>query len=199
MAKPGWGTSDEIQPIRDMVTLYGVDEVVLCYVPNDIEKLIPTTDEFDPTRPPEPRLFDPDSSCLMDFLYRRLYVPYVPTVRNYHDWLAEGYADEGIWRRQQEEIHAIIRTCRDNDVTLRVVLLPFIRTGGEKFRSAALHSLLARFLETNGVQVVDLLPTIAGRDLAELMLSGHDAHPNEQTQRLFAEAIWQAFYAKEGP
>ncbi|UCF35162.1 MAG: SGNH/GDSL hydrolase family protein [Phycisphaerales bacterium] len=90
VAKPGWGTGDEIEPIHDMIEHFGVDEVVLCYMPNDIEKLLPRTAEFDPVLPPESRIFNTSTSALLDYLWWRVYVPYVPSVRGYHDWLAEG-------------------------------------------------------------------------------------------------------------
>ncbi len=194
VAKPGADTTEQLGVIRDLGTVYSVDEVVLCYVPNDIEKLLPIREEFDPTKPPEMRLFNPDSSCLIDYLFRRLYVPHVPTVRNYHDWLAGGYADGAVWGRQQEQLGAIIGSCREQHMTLRVVLLPFIRTGGKKYDAKAVHAQLAEFFQTNGIQVVDLLPAIAGRSPDKLVVSTHDPHPNEKAHAVFAEAIWQALY-----
>ena len=195
VAKPGWDTGAQLQPIQDMIALYGVDEVVLCYVANDIEKLLPTRDEFNPTRPPEVQFFNMDSSCLMDYLYRRLYLPRIPSVKNYHDWLAEGFADEDIGRRHQQQLITIINHCREKDVTLHVVLLPFIRTSGNKLQVAALHALLRKFFEANQTPVVDLYPPIAGLPADELVVNRADAHPNERAHALFAQVIWQAFYA----
>jgi lysophospholipase L1-like esterase len=194
VAKPGWGTDGEIQPIADMIKVFGVDEVVLCHVANDIEKLLPTAPGFNPTRPPDPTFFNLDSSCLMDYLYRRIYLPRVPTMRSYHDWLAAGYSDESVWRRQQQQLGAIIRNCTDHGVTLRVALLPLIRTSGEELNQAALHATLRRFFEANHVPVVDLLSTIEGPRAEDLAVSRIDAHPNEQAHRLFAEAIWSSSF-----
>ena len=195
VSKAGWGTGDELQPIRDMIARYGVDEVVLCYVPNDIEKLIPTTEAFDPTKPPDSVFFNLDTSCLIDYLYRRIYLPRLPTVRGFHDWLAEGYADQDVWQAHQQQLHDIKRVCDDHDVTLRVALLPFIRTGGEKLQLDKLHGLLGKFFQVNGIEYVDLLPTIQGIPAGDLVVNGADAHPNERAHRLFAEALWKAFYA----
>ena len=194
VAKPGWDTGAQFQPVRDMIEHYGVDEVVLCYVPNDIEKLLPTTDDFDPIRPPQPRLFDPESSCMMDYLYRALYLPRVATVHGYHDWLAEGFANTDTWRLHQQQLGAIISHCRDHDVTFRVVIQPFLRTVGEKFQPLRLHAVMEAFFQANGVPVVDLLEAVAGRDLEELMVNHGDPHPNAAAHALFAEEIWQAFY-----
>lgn len=196
VAKPGWDTGAEIQPVSDMIDVYGADEIVLCYVPNDIEKLLPRGPEFDPIRPPEPTIVNLSSSCLFDYLYRRVILPRVPTVKGYHDWLAEGFADRGIWQRHQEQLFSIVRTCRAKNVPLHVVLLPFLQTGGDKFQPAALHATLRSFFESNGVPVFDLLPTIEGRDRRPLMVNACDAHPNEPANALFAEAIWKMFYER---
>ena len=195
VAKPGWGTADQLQPIQDMITVYGVDEIVLCYVANDIEKLLPTRDDFNPTRPPEARFFNTDSSCLLDYFYRHVYLPRVPSVRNYHDWLADGFGDEGIWRRHQQQLGAIIRHCQEKGVTLRVVLLPFIRTSGDKLHIAELHATLQRFFEANQTPVADLYPAVAGLRGEDLVVNRNDAHPNAHAHELFAKAVWRAFYA----
>lgn len=194
VAKPGWNTGEELQPIRDTITRYGVDEVVLCYVSNDIEGLIPTTDDFDPTKPPDSVVFNLDTSCLIDYLYRRIYLPRLPTVRGFHDWLADGYADQDVWRAHQQQLYDIKRVCDDHGVTLRIALLPFIRTSGEKLQLDKLHALLGRFFQVNGIEHVDLLPTIQGIPAIDLVVNTADAHPNEQAHRLFADALWQAFY-----
>ena len=194
VAKPGWDTGAELDPVRDMITVYAVDEVVLCYLPNDIEKLIPVTDDFNPIHPPQPRWFNPDSSCLMDYLYRRVWVPRAPTVWGYHDWLADGFRDEGVWRAHRDQLNRIVRVCRDADVQLRVVLLPYTQSGGDRFEPAGIHDAVRRFLETNDVEVVDLLPALAGIAPKDLMVNSHDNHPNGRAHELFAKAIWKAFY-----
>lgn len=194
VAKPGWDTSAEIQPVKDMVVSFGVDEVVLCYVPNDIEKILPMLNGKNPTRPPEPKLLNLDTSCLLDFLYRRVWLPRVPTVAKYHDWLADGFADAEIWKRHQSDLGRIIAACKEKNVTLRVALLPFLHTSGEKYQAERLHQTLRAFFETNHVEVVDLLSAVAGRSAGELDVSRIDAHPNATAHALFAQTIQQAFY-----
>ena len=189
VARPGWGTGDQIAPVRDMIAGYDVDEVVLCWLPNDIEKLIPTRDDFNPIHPPLPRWFNPDSSCLMDYFYRRISVPRAATVSGYHDWLADGYNNPQVWQAYQQDLRALIRTCRDGHVRLRVVLLPYVQSGGETFDPSAIHARMTEFLEANDVEVIDLLSSLAGVEPAELMVNSHDAHPNEQAHELFAKAL----------
>jgi len=197
VARPGWGTQDQKIPVDNLVTRFDVDEIVLCYVPNDIEKRLPRDETFDPIRPPEPVLFDPDRSCLLDFLYRRIWVPRVPTVRDYHDWLAAGFEDPVTWDQHQRDLGELAEICRDHDRTFRVVLLPFLRTGGTNFDAKKIHNRLKTFFSSLGVSVADLLPVVQGHDAAKLVVNAGDAHPNATAHALFAEAIWQAFYASE--
>ena len=199
VAKPGWDTGQQIQPVKDMIEYYGADEILLGYVANDIENILPIADDFDPTEPPMCQFFNTDSSCLVEYLYYRLIVPRVPTVYSYHDWLGAGYASPELWQEQEERLQQMIDYCRAHHVTLRVVLLPFLRTGGEKFDLAAVHAQVQSFLESLGVQVLDLLPLVQGRDPADLAVNAADAHPNEQAHALFADAIWRAFYAQDAP
>jgi len=83
-------------------------------------------------------------------------------------------------------------------VRIRVALLPLIQSRGDKWDSRAVHDQVGAFFATNHVEVVDLLPVIAGRDPSSLAVSGSDWHPNEAANRLFADAVWLAFYADKG-
>jgi lysophospholipase L1-like esterase len=199
VAKAGWSTAQEIAPIADMVGRFDVDEVVLAYVPNDIEDLLPKTPDFDPKRPPEPVLFDPDRSPLLDFLWRRIYLPRLPAVREYQDRLADGYADDAIMRRHATNLVSIIQTCKQAGARFRVILLPFVRTSGERLQTPALHGMLAEFLTANGAEVLDLAPALAGIPPADLVVNASDPHPNELAHRRFADAIWDKFYAAPSP
>lgn len=199
VAKPGWGTGDEIQPITDMISLYAVDEIVLCYVPNDIEKLLPKSAGFNPIRPPESAFWNLDASCLLDFLFRRIYLPRVPTVRGYHDWLAAGFDETSIWSRHTQQLRDIAAECKRNDVTLRVALLPFLRTSGERFNASAIHARLLDFFSSESIPVNDLLASLEGQDMRTLVVNPGDAHPNETCHELFAQAMWRAFYAAREP
>lgn len=202
VAKPGWGTSDQINPLMSMIEGYGVDEVVLCHVPNDIEKLLPISEDFNPIRPPSPGFFNLDSSPLMDHLYRRVYLPRVPTVRGYHDWLADGYADPAVWNLQTENFQRMVELCRERGVTFRVALLPFLRTQGSKFDQHAIHEKLQNEFQANQIVVVDLQDVSREHAAAELVVNTVDPHPNELAHQFFAERIWKAFWeppTKHGP
>jgi lysophospholipase L1-like esterase len=196
VAKPGWGTDGEIQPVRDMIDVFHVDEVVLCHVLNDIEELLPVDAAFNPTRPPEPSFFNIDSSCLLDYLYRRVYLPRLVPLKGYQDWLASGYANRKIMETHEGNLAAIVDACHQRGITLRVALVPFVKTTGTGLDQAAIHRRLRQFLEARGVPVVDLLSALDEHPPDDLVVNANDAHPNEAAHALFATAIWNAFFAQ---
>lgn len=194
VAWSAWGTLDERRAIGDMIDHYDVDEVVLCYLPNDLEPLLPVTDDFDPTEPPT-RFVNVQSSFLLDYVFHRVYVPRVCPLKGYCDRLWDGYADPQTWKKQQELLFDIIRLCGQRGVIFRAALLPLIRTGGDRYDAEHVHAQLAQFFAAHDVPVVDLLGTLTGGDPRELVVNHHDPHPSELAHRLFADAIWQAFYS----
>lgn len=192
VAMPGWSTGSQLQPVKNLVEVLEVDEVVLCYVANDLEDLITTTPEFNPTRPPESKWFNPDSSCLLDFLWRRLYVPRSPTVSGYFSWLVKGYGEPYL-PLQAQRIEKMADQCRAGNVTFRAVLLPFIKTPPE-YNRGEIHAKMKEVFHSAGVEVADLGDLLGGMNPRDLVVNSADAHPNELAHKLFAEAIWNAFY-----
>lgn len=195
IAKPGWGTGDHVQRLPDIMKQFAPDEVVLCYVLNDIEDLVPRSDAFDPTRPPEPQWFNPDTSCFLDFLWRRLWLPRMPSVSGYQEWLAGGYADARVWSLQRERMLKLRDLCAERGAIFRVALLPYLREGGERFNEDKLRGQVADAMRSGGVEVLDLKAAIVNADAAALTVNSGDAHPNARAHELFAKVIWKAWYA----
>jgi hypothetical protein len=197
VAWSGWGTGDHINAVHDMIQDYAVDEIVLCHLPNDIDSLLPVPPEFDPKLPPRSSYINIDTSYLLNYLYHRVFAPFSRGVNSYWDWLAAGYIDPAIWARQEGQFDKILELCRTHNVRLRVVLLPFLKTSGQRYDALAVQNKVQAYFEGRGIEVVDLLPTIAHKDAKALVVNSHDPHPNEVANRLFADAIWEGLFAKE--
>ena len=193
-----WDTQDELEAVERIVPEYHVDEIVLCYLPNDIVKLLPSTESGDLRAIPKPRWINVETSFVLDWLYHRVYARRLPMVRDYCDRLWDGYMDPAIWTKHRQTITRLVDYCRQRNVRLRVALVPFLRTWGDKFDSAAVHRRVAEFFQSLGVSVIDLLPVIQGRDPATVVVNAHDPHPNELAHRLFADAIWTALDRNTG-
>ena len=196
LAKPGWDTGDELQALGWLIDHYAIDEVLLGYVVNDVERILPVTPDFNPTRPPICQWFNTDSSCLFEYVYYRVLVTRMPTVQNYHSWLLKGYTDPDLWRLQQARLAAMARICHERGVGLRAVLLPMLQPGRERFPSEMVHAKVGQCFADLGVPVLDLLPALADQDVGRLIVNRSDAHPNARAQALYAERIWEAFYAQ---
>lgn len=107
-----WDTSDHAKAVRQMIMVYDIDEVVLCHLPNDIEKLLPTGNNFDPVHPPKCDYLNTESSFPLDYLYHRIYARRIPSVRNYFDWLAN-------WLRQPGHLARAGGPLRSNHPNMR--------------------------------------------------------------------------------
>lgn len=197
IGRPGWNTGTQIKHLDELLLRFDVDEVVLCYVLNDLEDLIPHPDHLNPLHPPVQVFFNLDSSPLLDHLYRTILLPREPSVRMYQSWLSSGYADPQIWGRQVLRLKHFVAICRNRGVVVRAALLPFLRVNDSMLDRASLHAQVRGVLERLGVEVVDLLPKVAGKSWRDLVVNRNDAHPNEKAHAIFANAIWNAFYASD--
>lgn len=194
-----WDTPKELAAIHDVVLGYDVDQVVLCYVPNDIDTLLPEGSPGNIGKAPRSVYFNTESSFLFDFIYHRIYVRRLPMVSNYCDAIHDAYFDEQVWSRQKQRLTDVIDFCQQHDVKLRVALLPFVETWGERYDGRKIHARVAEVFTQRGIETVDLLPVTLTRDPATLVVNSHDPHPNELANRLFADEIWSAFYSRPLP
>ena len=190
-----WDTPKELAAIHDVVLHYDVDEVVLCHLPNDIDTLLPKGSTGNLVEAPKSTYFNTESSFLFDFIYHRIYVRRLPMVSNYCDAIHDAYFDEKIWGLQKKRLTDVIDFCQQHDVKLRVALLPFVQTWGERYDGKKIHARVAEVFTQRGIETVDLLPVTLTRDPATLVVNSHDPHPNELANRLFADEIWSAFYS----
>lgn len=195
VAWPNWDTDRHIEAVRTIISEYDVDEVVLGYLPNDIITVLPIMEEMDLRGLPEQYVLNTQVSFLIDYFYHRLVPGHFSAVQNYCDLIWDGYRDPAVWGRQQEQLDELVSLCHERGVTLRIALLPFLRTRGERFDAPELHRQLTEFFRSRDLEIVNLLPVIAGYSPAELIVNTVDPHPNEFAHRLFADAIWDAFFA----
>jgi len=186
-------TTIQIELAKRLVEGYHLDEIVLCYVPTDLERSIPETDGTNPLKAIEPRAIDVDSSFLLNYLYYRVVAPRLIKT-GYFAWLQRGYDDPAVWHRQVERFDELISLCKSAGVKLRVVLLPFVVSPGADFDTAGVNAKVAAAFRSRGVEVADLADVFKGLDPWSLTVSAHDMHPNAKAHRLLGEAIWNAFF-----
>jgi len=194
VAKGGWETGDELEALGSITRGFSLDEVVLCYCINDIDDLLPRTADQPEVFPPDTPWINVESSYLIESLYLRIVVSRLPGVHDYFERIAEGYNDPTSWEIQQIRMGMLIDLCRERGVKVRVVLLPMVRVGSQRYNAQHIHQKLADFLSSKEVEVLDLLPVLSGYSPEMLVVNAADYHPNELAHRLFAEGIWEGFF-----
>ena len=193
-AKDGWETGDEMEEIGRLIDRYAVDEIVLCYCLNDIHDVLPAEMGFLLLYPRDGHLLNTDGSYLLNHLYHRWVAHRSAEVLSYFDRLAAGYDDHASWGLQKIRFDWIINRCRRSGVILRVAILPF---AGAEVTGPATAKVAAHF-RAAGAEVLDLAGSVSGQPPGTLVVNRYDHHPNERAHRIYADAIWEAYYQEVG-
>jgi len=189
-----WDTRAELHALTTVLPDYHVDEIVLCYLPNDIAPLVPALAHENPRDALSDHYLNTESSFLVNYLYYRILARRFALATDYWDALANGYANPKIWTEHAADLDRMITFCKMQGIRFRVVLFPLLMTNGSKYKARDIHEKLAEFFALRKVETVDLLSVVENHDAKSLIVNNHDAHPNELANRFFAEAIWKAFY-----
>jgi len=189
VAKIGWDTVDETRALREFPVK--PDVVMLAYYPNDIfraasEAGYPLTFAVNLPRGVMKDLVD--HSALADFIYWRLARGgnLSGGAGSFWDALKGAYNDPGVWKLHAAEMAALVGYCRDNGITLVVVVFPMLQAPAE---SAPLTGKVAAEFASLGARVVDLTQDFAGRPARDMVVNALDAHPNSTVHRQVGERL----------
>ena len=203
-ARPGWqvhvfavnglDTGQELAIVDDELPhesggRYRYDVVVLVYCLNDVADIMP---EYEAIRARlAPRLGRgvlARNSYLFDALRFLSLVWSEPELQAYYPSVGAAY--EGpTWDLQRERLKKVHAAVESRGGRLAVVTFPFLAELGREYRFRDIHRRLAEFWRAEGVPALDLLPAFDGRDPRELTVGRFDAHPNEASHALAAEAV----------
>jgi hypothetical protein len=84
----------------------------------------------------------------------------------------------------------------ENGAEFCVVTFPFLHAIGKDYPYKGIHQQLDNMWKELEVPHLDLLPVFADQPPSELVVSTRDAHPNERSHALAADAITE-FLAQE--
>jgi hypothetical protein len=191
LAHAGWDTKLEIEGLdRFAAQGFALDTVVLVYVLNDIEELVP---EWPAVRARlyagldhEPFLVR--HSDFVNVLYWRWRVSRDPDVRGYYGFVRDAYRGEP-FRIERERLREARDYCASRGVRLLVVTFPFLHALGPDYAYADAHRALAATWKDLGVPELDLLDVYAGSRPVDVVIGKYDAHPNERAHAMAAQAI----------
>lgn len=179
---------------------YQLDQVVLVYCLNDIADL------FKDWNATLAEIFSDRNrggwlrqhSYFFDSVYHRYKAAHDPRLREYYSFVRDGYRGAQ-WQTQQERLKTIRDYVALNGGRLLVVTFPFLQAEAEHYDYQFVHDQLNQFWRELGVPHLDLQPVFAGKSPGDLVVNGHDPHPNEYADRLAAEAIDQFLRTQLSP
>jgi len=191
LARLGWDTGKELEELaKYQKSGYQFDVVVLVYCLNDVADLFPEW-----TRALEELQEDAKrggwlrrNSYFLDILYHRRIAARNPYVKNYYDFVKQGY--EGAkWELQKQRLNAVRQLVESGGGKLVVVTFPFLQSVGKDYEYEPAHDQLARYWSHLQVPHLDLLPIFVGMRPDQIMVNPYDPHPNEFANTLAAKTI----------
>lgn len=102
------------------------------------------------------------------------------------------------WQDAKAALLELQRVCRANGIVFQVVILPELHRL-QDYIFAREHELIAGFLRSHDIAVLDLAPSFADQtEPMSLWVAMDDAHPNGEAHRLIAEHSLEFIEAAQG-
>jgi hypothetical protein len=190
-ARSGFDTEHHVDLVNTWRRIgFEADAIVLVYVLNDVEHLVPENNTIMHAKAMNvPSFWLWRETYFFNFLYYRWRQRSHPELSDYFSWLKDAYRGE-LWERERHRLDLYRATCQDQGTKLGVALFPFLHELGAGYSFREAHEALGEYWKERGVPVIDLLPVMESHADEGLMVNRFDAHPNARAHALAAEAIW---------
>lgn len=191
LAVNGWQTGDELEALQRL--RWRPEHVVLSYYVNDIADAAARhgrTFDLQLARPTGWLATVTSASDLADFLYWRiLRSRQQAAFRQYGRFLADAFADPGIWRDHATKLRAIQSAAGSRGAGFSVVIFPNL---ADLAGSREMTNRVGQLFRQSGANVIDLAEAFADRPRSELVVNANDAHPNQAVHREVAQLLFQS-------
>ena len=191
LAKLGWDTGRELSELEKyQKDGYQFDCVVLVYCLNDVADLFPEwTRAMEKIQAGTRRGgWLRRHSFFLDILYHRYIAAHNPYVKNYYDFVKQGYRG-ATWELQKQRLNSLRQLVESNGGRLMVVIFPFMQSVAQNYEYRFAHDELNDFWTQLNVPHLDLLPVFAGLPAERITVNAYDPHPNELANAMAAKAI----------
>ncbi len=138
-----------------------------------------------------------DISLLYRFVKERI------VKKRVHDYtvghIKDGYfgpEKEQKWGKAQENLKEIQRVCQEQGIELVVAIFPLLFELEKNYPFQDEVDEMERFLKSNQMKSVNLLPSFKGKKTFVLWSRPTDSHPNRVAHRIAAEAIYRFLQKK---
>jgi len=185
----GFNTSHELHLLRNEGLALDPDLVVICYVLNDAEVILPPGDKRkDPAAPAALRTGQHSPSMLFDHLKER--------IRNRSaretavKRILADYADSAPgFLLVQRSLQEIGRLARETGIPVVLMIFPNMWQLDESYPFASAHAKVASAAERAGLPVLDLIDAFRGEDGVSLWVHPGNQHPNERAHAIAGRAL----------
>lgn len=194
LARPGWGTADQLAALRREGLAYDPDIVVVGVVTNDPEPLENESDG----RQPEWQILtcsqlDLDSFCFLDYQVNRLGAQ-LGLRYDYGTWELDLYdPDKPYWPAWQQTVHQLGDVLASEDILALAFTLPS-PVPPQSAEYARKYELLAQGFASGGFEVVDLWPKYVQEFAAvphkDLWALPNNMHPGPDLHAFYAHELW---------
>ncbi len=196
-AKPGWSSATELKVLRGVAGGAALDLVIVGYVLNDLDDLVPYPPEYwaaiEAVRTPAPAVaFFTRRSLALDFLHARTRLFGRAEFGAYDELMLSAYRNPEVWQRHTQTLREIASVCAKRGTPLLVATFPFFTREWDDYRLGQVHRKLDAFWGEIGVAHVDLLDAYRATPASELGIGRFDSHPNERAHDIAAERIFAA-------
>ena len=195
---PGYNTALELETWREVASRFKADLVILGYVLNDVERYGADSAQADGVS--KRSLVNAAHKNLKDasMLYRYA-APKLGAAAAvlFGDRYALGGTNQIIrsfeegapgWIESREALRTLADEVRQAGASFMVVVFPMM-LDFSTYPLPDAHRRIVRFCREQGIDVIDLLPALAKRDVGRLTVV-MDGHPNGRAHELFAERIF---------
>lgn len=121
-----------------------------------------------------------------------------PAAARRFDFLRTIQRDPKVWAGTGAALVALRDGLRERGIGLVVAVLPMLSQLRGENPYAPVHATVVAFCAEQGIEVVDLLPALAGRVDTDLWAHPTDQHPNDRGQALLAEGILAYLRGRDG-
>lgn len=190
-----YNTAMELNLLKGRGLAYHPDLVILNFVPNDVEPDIFTKKSKIEFHTDFTISYTTDDwlskhSELWMLIHRT--IAYHTIAQEYLKQSIESYQNESEkWQACRKSLLGIRDVCKENDIPILVVILPFFINLNGDYPFQLIHDQVTSTCEEENIPVLDLRETFRPFRGPELWVHPTDQHPNEKAHELAAEAIAQ--------
>jgi len=187
-AQCGYNVAEYLRTMKHQGLSYGPDLVMIGFFLNDIE-------DSKENRPRTEILPGPLHRLLskVSFVYHYTYYGISSALLGERwDAYTRAYTSPHShdWKRFALYWEELLTVCRDRGIPAVVIILPCIEHLDDEHEHIDVYDRVASLSIENGAAVMNVFPTLKGRQPKELRVGVTDAHPNKEAHKIYAESIY---------